>query len=130
MKKLSKRLSVKQSSTLAGQRELLREHTNAINELIDIINDMQGMKPYTAMRSTGECACKCHPTQYEEYGYSCQKCWGFHESKAHKPQEDVIEDIVIDLIIEAWDLGYKKDGKNMHLIQKYKDRILAIVKGE
>ena len=80
MKKLSNRLSVKQSSTKEGQRELLREHTNKINNMIDwvtaleqreakheldVITSMQYLEkrinnksPYTAMRSTGE-YCEC-----------------------------------------------------------------------
>ena len=60
MKKLSNRLSVKQSSTKEGQRELLREHTNKINEIIDVLEKNPRLvyvfeeKSYTAMRSTGE----------------------------------------------------------------------------
>lgn len=41
MKKISNRMSVKQSSTLAGQRELLREHTNKINDIIDVVTEQQ-----------------------------------------------------------------------------------------
>lgn len=41
MKKISNRMSVKKSSTLAGQRELLREHTNKINELVESITNLE-----------------------------------------------------------------------------------------
>lgn len=37
MKKLSKHRSVKLTQTLGGQREILREHTNKINEIIDFL---------------------------------------------------------------------------------------------
>ena|SRR3990167_2317762 len=39
IKPLLKHQSVKQSSTLAGQRELLREHNNKINEIIEWLNN-------------------------------------------------------------------------------------------
>lgn len=38
MKKLSKHRGVKLSSTIAGQRELIREMRNKINELVDHAN--------------------------------------------------------------------------------------------
>lgn len=122
MKKISNNMSVQKSSTLAGQRELLREHTNKINEIIDVLEKNPRLvyvveeKPrewitqceYTAQASTG-CKCSCHPTEYEKYGYSCQKCWGIHEAGATgeppygaypvKPQENLREKI-FDMLSE------------------------------
>jgi hypothetical protein len=39
IKKLPKHRGVKLSSTLAGQRELLREYRNKINELVERANE-------------------------------------------------------------------------------------------
>lgn len=41
MKKLSKHKSVKLTQTVSGQREILREHTNKINEITDWINNIE-----------------------------------------------------------------------------------------
>ena len=40
IKKLPKHRGVKLSSTLAGQRELIREMRNKLNELIEVINQL------------------------------------------------------------------------------------------
>lgn len=129
---------------------LLGSHTRwviqvmAINKLIDVVTEQQkeieqiktvigvhgdelleirnsDPKPYSAQRSTGE-YCVCAHIGIPDSNI-CTGC-----NKSIKPQED-IENIVIDLICEAWDLGYRKDGKNRHLIQKYTDKILEIVRG-
>ena len=39
IKKLPKHKSVKLSSTVAGQREQIREITNKVNELVEGVND-------------------------------------------------------------------------------------------
>lgn len=41
MKKISKHKSVKLTQTVSGQREILREHTNKINEIVDWINNVE-----------------------------------------------------------------------------------------
>ena len=41
MDKLSKGKSIKLTNTVSGQREILREHRNKINEIIDWINSHQ-----------------------------------------------------------------------------------------
>ena len=41
IEKISHRMSVKKSSTLGGQRELVRELTNKINELIDHVTELE-----------------------------------------------------------------------------------------
>lgn len=131
MKKLSNRLSVKQSSTKEGQRELIREHTNKINEIIEALEKNPRLvyvveeKPYTAMRSTGEqeyCVCK-KPREYSPAGKSkyCFNC-----NKYIKPQDDVREKLA-DIIIYVRNGEYIKPQESAYDIA---DRILAIVKGE
>lgn len=119
MKKLSNRLSVKQSSTKEGQRELLREHTNKISEIIEYCElleqriNMMGIAgyPYTAMRSTGGSGATGEPP-YGTYPI--------------KPQENVKEKL----------MDYLKKINNPHskeswlFIEDQADKILAIVKGE
>ena len=41
IKKIIKHRSVKLTSTLSGQREFIREHTNKINEIIEWINSYE-----------------------------------------------------------------------------------------
>ena len=41
IKKIIKHRSVKLTSTLSGQREIIREHTNKINEIIEWINSYE-----------------------------------------------------------------------------------------
>ena len=147
MKKLSNRLSVKQSSTKEGQRELLREHTNKINNMIDwvtaleqreakheldVITSMQYLEkrinnksPYTAMRSTGIECDKC-PHEYCECSepitdnvYWKDKC--FYCNRPIKPKEDVKKKLITYLTNHI--------GLNNNL-DEIAGRILAIVKGE
>jgi len=105
MKKLSNRLSVKQSSTKEGQRELIREHTNKINEIIEALEKNPRLvyvveeKPYTAMRSTG--ACKNPIYSINEHGDKTVTC-GCKQSSTvsyqvekdvNKSQEEIRKDI-------------------------------------
>lgn len=157
-------MSGKKSSTLAGQRELLREHTNKINELVesitnlenreakhelDVITSMQYLenrveelkdelkmlttevhvnldKPYTAMRSTGDCARCGHNHHTDDYVF-CNCCnTNAPQPQPIKPQEDVREKL----------MDYLKKINNPHSkeswlsIEEQADKILAIVKGE
>lgn len=143
MKKLSNRLSVKQSSTKEGQRELLREHTNKINNMIDwvtaleqreakheldVITSMQYLEkrinnksPYTAMRSTGDCARCGHNHHTDDYVF-CNCCnTNAPQPQPIKPQEDVKKKLITYLTNHI--------GLNNNL-DEIAGRILAIVKGE
>lgn len=145
MKKLSNNNGVIKSSTLAGQRELLREYRNKINEIVesvtalenreakhelDVITSMQylekrieelkkPLKPYTAMRSTGEseyCNCENAKTNFE---------WCLSCDKPIKPQEDVKTKELEKMIFysKGWDGTYAE-------AHDLSSSILAIVKGE
>ena len=143
MKKLSNRLSVKQSSTKEGQRELLREHTNKINNMIDwvtaleqreakheldVITSMQYLEkrinnksPYTDMRSTGDNYCKCEKPNIK-CDFNNKGCGLCHNCGAMiKSQEDVKKKLITYLTNHI--------GLNNNL-DEIAGRILAIVKGE
>jgi hypothetical protein len=67
---------VKRSQTTAGQRELLREYRNTLNEVIDAINDHEEML-YGGPDDDCDCFCDCFDgadEDLDQHDDSCPDC--------------------------------------------------------
>jgi hypothetical protein len=141
MKKISNNMSVKKSSTLAGQRELLREHSNKINELIEKCDLLETYikdhniwhyteKSYTAQASTGSTWCECRVPMIGCIGSmdddTCGNC-----GKKEKPQEvrDCKPIVNKDLRKKLVDLIDENTNLNMEVLDIYglADKILKLL---
>ena len=144
-------MSGKKSSTLAGQRELLREHTNKINELVESITNLENREAkheldvITSMQYLENRVeelkdeLKMLTTEVHvnlDKPYTAMRSTGEYKCGASstialiKPKDDIREKL-LDILADFGE-WYASDGDPHYEMtgEKAIDRILAIVKGE